>query len=135
MTLSPAIWQPVLDRHASLFEALEDGRSLALLDKDTWDAGQGEALHCKLEGGHMQARASAWEGAAKTDADMLFVGLRDSLDHLEQASPDARMGALKDRIHQGDVLFFVMRTKCTLIDAGWEDFLDSLGLAFMGACR
>ncbi|MFA6020155.1 MAG: hypothetical protein WC722_07820 [Rhodospirillales bacterium] len=132
---SPASWQPVFDRHANLFEALEDGRSLAMLDKATWDAGKGEALSCKLEGGRMQALSAAWEGAAKTDADMLFVGLRDSLAHLDAAQPDQRFSLLKDSIHEGEVLFFVMKTKCTLIDAGWEDFLDSLGLAFMGACR
>ncbi|MBF0167979.1 MAG: hypothetical protein HQL45_10150 [Alphaproteobacteria bacterium] len=135
MNLSPLSWQPVLDRHATLFEALEEGRSLALLDKATWDAGKGNALECRLENRRMQVRLQDWTGAQGTEADMLFVGLRDSFDHLEQAPPDARMGALKDRIHQGEVLFFVMRTKCTLIDVGWEDFLDSLGLAFMGACR
>lgn len=133
--LASASWQPVFDLYANLFEALEDGRSLAMLDKATWDAGQGEALSCKLENGRMRAKAMAWEGAAKTDADMLFVGLRDSLAQLDAAQPDQRMSLLKDSIHEGEVLFFVMKTKCTLIDAGWEDFLDSLGLAFMGACR
>lgn len=132
---SPASWQPVFDLYANLFEALEDGRSLAMLDKATWDAGRGEALHCRLEGGRMLARSNSWEGAAKTDADLLFVGLRDSLTHLDAAQPDQRFSMLKDNIHEGEVLFFVMKTKCTLIDAGWEDFLDSLGLAFMGACR
>lgn len=132
---SPASWQPVFDLYDNLFETLEDGRSLAMLDKATWDAGRGEALHGRLEGGRMQALSAAWEGAAKTNADMLFVGLRDSLAQLDATQPDQRMSLLKDSIHKGDVLFFVMKTKCTLIDAGWEDFLDSLGLAFMGACR
>jgi hypothetical protein len=132
---APQCWQPVFDNNAHLFEALEDGRSLAFLDKETWDAGTGQALHCRLEGRRMTANPTAWQGAAKTDADMLFVGLRDSFLRLDAASEEKRMSDLKDCIHEGDVLFFVMKTKCTLIDAGWEDFLDSLGLAFMGACR
>ncbi|MBF0269039.1 MAG: hypothetical protein HQL44_10660 [Alphaproteobacteria bacterium] len=135
MMPSPQSWQPVFDRHANLFEALEDGRSLAFLDKSTWDAGQGDALECRLNGNRMLAQAQSWAGAANCQADMLFVGLRDSFDRLDQAKPDERFGLLKDSIHEGDVLFFVMRTKCTLIDVGWEDFLDQLGLAFMGACR
>jgi hypothetical protein len=132
---TPASWQPVFDLNAHLFEALEAGRSLAMLDKATWDAGNGEALQCRLDGKRMLAQETTWQGAGKCDADMLFVGLRDSLAQLDQASPEQRFSELKDRIHEGDVLFFVMKTKCTLIDAGWEDFLDSLGLAFMGACR
>ncbi|TAN55062.1 MAG: hypothetical protein EPN26_05870 [Rhodospirillales bacterium] len=135
MTLSPAIWQPVFDLHAGLFEALEENRSLAFLDKATWDAGKGEVLEGRLEGKRILVQAKAWSGAGDTKADLLFVGLRDSLTHLDKAVPQERLGLLKDRIHEGEVLFFVMKTKCTLIDAGWEDFLDSLGLAFMGACR
>ncbi len=135
MTLSPAIWQPVFDLHASLFEALEENRSLAFLDKATWDAGRGDALESRWAGRRMFVQAKAWSGAGDTKADLLFVGLRDSLTHLDRAEPEARLGLLKDGIHEGEVLFFVMKTKCTLIDAGWEDFLDSLGLAFMGACR
>jgi hypothetical protein len=29
----------------------------------------------------------------------------------------------------------VMKTKYELQDAGYEEFLDTLGLAFLGACR
>jgi len=32
-------------------------------------------------------------------------------------------------------MFFVFRTRQELQDAGYDDFLDSLGLAFLGACR
>ena len=39
------------------------------------------------------------------------------------------------RIRTGNILFFVMKSKYELQDAGYEDFLDSLGLAFLGACR
>jgi hypothetical protein len=38
-------------------------------------------------------------------------------------------------IRCGNILFFVMKTKYQLQDAGYEDFLDTLGLAFLGACR
>lgn len=135
MTLSSASWQSVFDRHANLFEGLENGRSLALLDKAAWDVGRGEALLCRLENKRMRVAASPWQGAGNAGADMLFVGLRDSFDRLDRIGAESRMSGLKDGIHRGDVLFFVMTTKCTLIDAGWEDFLDSLGLAFLGACR
>jgi len=42
---------------------------------------------------------------------------------------------MKKMIRQGNMLFFVMKAKHELQEAGYEDFLDSLGLAFLGACR
>ena len=42
---------------------------------------------------------------------------------------------MKKMIRSGGILFFVMKTKHQLQDAGYEEFLDSLGLAFLGACR
>jgi hypothetical protein len=32
-------------------------------------------------------------------------------------------------------MFFVLRRRHELQDAGYDDLLDSLGLAFLGACR
>jgi hypothetical protein len=42
---------------------------------------------------------------------------------------------MKRQIRAGNIMFFVMRTKYELQDAGYEEFLDTLGLAFLGACR
>jgi hypothetical protein len=45
------------------------------------------------------------------------------------------LSAIKRLIRRGRIMFFVFKNKAQLQDAGYEDFLDSLGLAFLGACR
>jgi hypothetical protein len=42
---------------------------------------------------------------------------------------------IKRLIRRGNIMFFVFKNKAQLQDAGYEDFLESLGLAFLGACR
>ena len=133
--LDPARWQPVLDRHAELFEPLDPGAAAALVAKGDWDTSSGAMLEWRATAGAMRATLKPWQGAGLAEVDLLFVGLRDALDRLAEAAVDARLSLLKDLVHRGEVLFFVMKTKCNLVNAGWEDFLDSLGLAFMGACR
>jgi hypothetical protein len=137
--LDPAAWQQVLDRHAALFEILEPGSAAALIAKPDWDAQSGQMLEWRMagsgSGGGIKAALQPWAGAGKAEVDLLFVGLRDSFARLESCPPEGRFSLLKDLLHEGEVLFYVMKTKCKLIDAGWEDFLDQLGLAFMGACR
>jgi hypothetical protein len=45
------------------------------------------------------------------------------------------LGRLKRRLRRGDIMLCTFRTRAQLAESGYEDFLDSLGLAFMGACR
>ncbi len=133
--LDPARWQPVLDGHADLFEPLDPGSAAVLLSKEDWDAASGAALEWRAGAGTMQASLRPWQGAEQAEADLIFVALRDALERLASADVGERFSRLKDMVHGGEVLFFVMKTKCNLVNAGWEEFLDSLGLAFMGACR
>lgn len=133
--LDPARWQPVLDVHADLFSPLDPGAAMVLVAKADWDASSGAALEWRAAAGAMQASLRPWEGAARADADLVFVGLRDALERLAATEVGERLSHLKDLVHGGEVLLFVMKTKCNLVNAGWEEFLDSLGLAFMGACR
>lgn len=133
--LDPAVWQPVLDQHARFFEGLEPGCAAALIPKPDWDARSGTMLEWRRGPSGMQAALKPWSGPAQADVDLLFVGLRDAFARLAAADPGLRFSLLKDMLHEGDVMFFVMKTKCHLLDSGWEDFLDTLGLAFMGACR
>jgi hypothetical protein len=133
--LDSAAWQAVLEHHAPLFSELRPGAAAALICKPDWDAGSGTMLEWRSAAGDMHATLKPWPGAARTDVDMIFVGLRDAFSRLSEVEPGLRFSLLKDMVHEGDVLFFVMKTKCCLIDSGWEDFLEALGLAFMGACR
>ncbi len=133
--LDPALWQPLLERHAELFGGISPGSALALLSKPDWDARSGAFLEWRAGVGAMAAARRPWTGVGQADVDLVFVAMRDALAELAGAPNEERLGLLKRMIHRGDVLFFVMKTKCALVDAGWEDFLDSLGLAFMGACR
>ncbi len=135
VALDPAQWQPVLDLHSDLFQPLDPGSAVVLVPKSDWDTAAGAALEWRAGPGTMRASLRPWKGASHAEADLIFVPLRDALDRLSETDPAERLSCLKDLVHGGDVLFFVMKTKCKLVNAGWEEFLDSLGLAFMGACR
>jgi hypothetical protein len=54
---------------------------------------------------------------------------------MREALHGETLSIIKRQIRKGAIMFFVMKTKFELQDAGYEDFLDSLGLAFLGACR
>ncbi len=67
--------------------------------------------------------------------DLLFVADSEAMAILRDNIGDDTLSLMKRQIRAGNIMFFVIGTKYELQDAGYEEFLDTLGLAFLGACR
>ena len=67
--------------------------------------------------------------------DLLLVADGDAVEALSADAAGPSLSTLKRSIREGAVILYVMRTKDALLDAGYEELLDSFGLAFLGACR
>jgi hypothetical protein len=129
-----ARWQSVLDRETALFNAIIPGAAVALVDRRDWDAGSGRMLEWRAdECGCLVAAARPWEGLGCAKADVVLVGADEAFCAV--FSGGQPMQGLRDGIRRGDIILFVTKCETGLRGAGWEEFLESLGLAFMGACR
>jgi hypothetical protein len=129
-----AAWQALLDHNDRLFDELEPGASALLLGKAEWDAGVGHALLWRKGEQRMEASLVPWTGITGSAADFIFVALRDAFARLDDADTGVRLGLLREQVREGDMLFFITKN-CADLDVGWDAFLESLGHAFMGACR
>jgi hypothetical protein len=83
----------------------------------------------------MRAALVPYRGFQEAKVDLLFVAETEALDRLRADIGEETLPLMKRQIRAGSIMFFVMRNKYELQDAGYEEFLDSLGLAFLGACR
>jgi hypothetical protein len=144
-------WQRMLDRHGELFTELAPGARIGLLAREAtgfapgrqpvgWRdarfAGDGALLLVwQAADGRMLARNERVAGFADAHADFLLLADAASLAEAHAALEGDALGRLKRRIRRGDIMLCTFRTRAQLADSGYEDFLDSLGLAFMGACR
>jgi hypothetical protein len=88
-----------------------------------------------MDGEHMCANLRQYSGFQDARVDLLFVADESGLEAMREALEGETLSIIKRQIRKGAIMFFVMKTKYELQDAGYEDFLDSLGLAFLGACR
>jgi hypothetical protein len=138
-------WQPVLDAHAELFEPLVPGASVALVPRWRIDA-QGqrranvmpktESVPMQLwlrEPQAMRVRSSIFTGLASLASDVLLIAedgaLESALGH------ERPLSELKRLLRRNRVLFMVLRTRDELRERGWTEFLEALGLPFLGTCR
>jgi len=144
-------WQRMLDRHSELFTELVPGSRIGLLAREAtgfapgrqpvgWrdtQFGENGALFLVWEAadGRMLARNERLAGFADAHADFLLLADQQSLEEAHAALDADALGRLKRRIRRGDIMLCTFRTRAQLTESGYEDFLDSLGLAFMGACR
>jgi hypothetical protein len=140
-----AEWQPVLDAHAELFEALVSGASVALVPRWSEDAQarrranvmpKTDPVPMQLwlrEAQEMRVRDGVFTGLAQLASDLLLIAedgaLEAALEH------DRPLSELKRQLRRNRVLFMVLRTREELHERGWTDFLEALGLPFLGTCR
>lgn len=143
-----ADWQTMLDRHGELFVDMVPGSSVAVVPREGSGiqpgkhvaglkaaGGSGDMLRWEVTADGMRAAIVPYRGFQEAKVDLLFVAEAEALDKLRGNIGDETLPLMKRQIRAGSIMFFVMRTKYELQDAGYEEFLDSLGLAFLGACR
>ena len=141
-------WQAMLGRHEELFTEMVPGSSVAIVPKEGSGIqpgkhvaglmaaeGAGEMLRWEVTTGGMRAERVPYRGFQDARVDLLFVADEEALDKLRNNIGDDTLSLMKRQIRAGNIMFFVMRTKYELQDAGYEEFLDTLGLAVLGACR
>lgn len=128
-------WQRVLDRHAELFEQIEDGASVAVVPRRVVApvCDPVPILLWVREPGGMAARSAQFGGFKALSSDLLLIANDGTLE--AALSRDEPLGEIKRQLRTGGMLFMVLRRREELREHGWEDFLEWLGMPFLGTCR
>jgi len=138
-------WQPVLDAHVGLFEPLVAGASVALVPRWREDA-QGvrranvmpktEPVPMTLwqrDAQVMRVRDAIFTGLAALASDLLLIAEDGALE--AALAHERPLSELKRLLRRNRILFMVLRTRDELRERGWTEFLEALGLPFLGTCR
>lgn len=128
-------WEALLAREYRVFEPMVEGASVGIVARAHADAGAGEMLVWRRAGAGMLVERCAYRGFADCPVGVLFVAGPGTLATLHARLADNALGAMKLQLRAATMLLYVIAPKRQLLDDGYEDFLESLGLAFLGACR
>lgn len=128
-------WGSLLARERRLFEPMVEGAGVGIVARESADAGNGEMLVWSRAAGGMRVERRAFNGFADCAVGVLFVAEPGALEALYARIDDNALGAMKLQLRAGTMLLYVIAAKKQLLDDGYEDFLEALGLAFLGACR
>ncbi len=131
----PRRWQAMLDRHSTLFGELVDGASIGIARRAEAKPVGSDMVVWEARGGKLVAGRRPFEGYANAGVDVLLVGDDEAMSELTEGLDGDALPVLKKLVRRGNIVCYVMRRQCDLIDAGYEDVLQSMGVAFAGACR
>ena len=141
-----AAWQRLIDGYAPLLEPLAEGTGVGVVARffvDATGARRAAAmpatpslplLEWRKRDGRMRAEEGAYRGLADVGVDLLFLADEGALEAV-LAREEHPLGEMKRQLRASRIQFFVFRTKRELRDLGYEDFVEALGLPFLGACR
>jgi len=128
-------WRALLAREYILFEPMCEGASVGFVAREHTDGADGELLVWQRAGDGMHVERQPFRGFADCPVALLFVAEPGALEAVHERLHDNALGALKLQLRSGAMLLYVIVAKRQLLDDGYEDFLEALGLAFLGACR
>lgn len=127
----PQAWRAAAANRAELFQALDPGSRIGLLARSSparmlvWETG--------AEG--MTVQYAPFPGFASSGVDILLSANDDALAQIVDAVQGPLFEVLRSGIRSGSVVCYILRRRCDLEALGYEELLEALGFAFMGACR
>ncbi len=124
-------WRAAAARHGELFQPLDTGARIGLLARSE----PGAMLLWEIVEGGVEARAADFPGYSACGADMLLSADAEGLTRIRQAIEGDLFPVLREAIRSGAVVCYLLRRRCDLEAKGFEELLEALGFAFMGACR
>jgi hypothetical protein len=128
---SPDAWRAAAARHDELFAPLDAGARISLIARDApstmlvWEVGDGA----------VDARIEPFAGYAATAADIVLAADETSLAKIRTAGNGTLFAELRAGIRSGRIVCYVLKRRCVLEERGFDELLEALGFAFMGACR
>ena len=132
------LWETALRARSAVFSGLAPGSRIGLVEEAAVGSGSepgSRMLIWKATEAGIEVRYGSFPGFEQTDVDILIAADAAALASLRQALEGDVLAQMRKLIRAGELLFFARKTRRDLEDAGYDELLDQLGFAFLGACR
>lgn len=127
-------WQTLLDRNAEVFQDMQAGARIGVLSKDEFEAPAIMVVWEATEQG-MRASYEPFPGFEQVKTDLLFIADEATILGMQDPVADAPFKQIKTKLRRRDILLYVIKPHRALLESGYENFLESLGLPVLGTCR
>jgi len=135
MLLDAEGWQAILDRRQEIFIDMLPGASLGILLKKKFNSPEAIVLTWVKQADKMEVAYQSFTGFQNMSVHLLIVVDDETLESLYSQMQDNTFHEMREQIRKGNILFYVMKSKNELLDLGYEELIEVLGIPFLGTCR
>jgi hypothetical protein len=128
---SPGAWLAAAAHNGELFAPLDPGVRIALLAR----AAPTRMLVWETGDTGVDARIEPFANYAASAADIVLAADDESLLEVRSAAAGRLFEVLRAGVRSGHIVCYMLKPRCVLEERGFDELLDALGFAFMGACR
>jgi len=129
------LWQLWLQDNEELFLKIGSDARIGFLEMEVFNSSEGKAVLLTAEKGkRIKLNEVTFSGFRQLPADLLFVAPRKILKMLLEPNNGVQDNRFNECLRQREILFYVLNSATELEKKGYADFLDSLGLGFLGTC-
>lgn len=129
------LWRPILDREKEAFSGLMSGARIGLVPHAVAHRERGPMLVWQASESSLTGAHETFDGFGTCDVDIVLVIDDEAVERLFHSTAEDAVSELRRLIRRGHIVLYFLKCEGALIEAGYEPFLDSLGLTIMGACR
>lgn len=128
----PGLWLAAAACHEDLFAALDPGARIGLITREAPTS----MLVWESDGsGGSKVHIIPFSGFSTCGADMVMAADAEAMAQIRDATDVYLFEVLRVGIRSGSVVCYMLRRRCDLEARGFDELLEALGFAFMGACR
>ena len=117
--------------HKHLFATLDAGARIGLIAREV----PRSMLVWEADGGACRVDVVGFGGFSACGADVLMSADAEAMTQICAAGEIRLFDVLRACIRRGTVVCYMLRRRCDLEARGFDELLEALGFAFMGACR
>ncbi|MCL5962343.1 MAG: hypothetical protein M1358_24030 [Chloroflexi bacterium] len=128
----PEVWQKIAEAQGSLLPGVKPGGRVAVISKQELGESSGEMIVWVSKDQTTGFDKRPFQGFRNSDADLMFVVDEELLVNVCENTQENPIPKLRHGIRQGSVLCYFLRPKRELINIGYEEFVDLLGLPLAG---
>lgn len=124
-------WMAAAQSHKHLFATLDAGARIGLIARETPTS----MLVWEADGNGCSVDVVGFGGYSACGADVLMSADAEAMAQICDAGEVRLFDVLRACIRRGTVVCYMLRRRCDLEARGFDELLEALGFAFMGACR
>ncbi|NMG74171.1 hypothetical protein [Aromatoleum diolicum] len=127
----PQGWRAAAAARIELFQTLDAGCRIGFIARSS----PAQMLVWEASASGTDVQVAPFPGYANSGLDLLLAANDDAIGAIVEAARGPLFDVLRAGIRSGSVVCYMLRRRCDLEARGYDELLEALGFAFMGACR